>query len=377
MGNFVFRIIRRIFRSLCRLLPVDTKKIAVVNFYGRGYGDNPKYVVEEILEQGLDFKIVWMVSSFDGNNLPSAVRQVKIGSLRYVYEMSTAKLRIENSRSYFPDKKKNQYCMQTWHGGFGLKKIEKDAQERLEKEYLIIAKRDGERTDVMLSNSKTLTKLYYDAFWFSGEVIQQGLPRNDKLFSYTDGDIKRIKSALDIPENKKIALYAPTFRQSHSLEPYNMDYKRLANALGEKFGGEWIVLLRLHPNVLELSDNIGADGETVFNASCYNDIQELYIISDVALTDYSSIMFDFMLLERPCFLYASDVEEYKKERDFFISIDSLPFPLASDNDELCENILNFEREEYNNRVRAFYDYHGFCDGGTASKAAVEWIKNKM
>ena len=101
------------------------------------------------------------------------------------------------------------------------------------------------------------------------------------------------------------------------------------------------------------------------------------MISDLAITDYSSVMFDFMLTKRPCLLYASDVEDYKKQRDFFVTMDSLPFPLAQNNAQLRDNILHFEGKSYYEKVDAFSAYHGFCDNGTASAQAANWILKQL
>ncbi len=376
--ELILRILRRAMWYACRLLPIQKNKIVFVSYYGRGYSDNPKYVAEALLETGVKMKYIWIANDEKNAEVPNGFVTAPLNSFRYIYHMSTAKFWVDNARKYWCTKKKNQKYVQCWHGGFGLKKIEKDAFDKLEPDYQRMALLDASMTDLMVSNSKTLTKLYRDAFWYEeGEILECGLPRNDRLFSYTDEDVKLIKERLSIPKDKKIALYAPTFRQSKTLSVYDMDYNLVAEKLGERFGGEWIVLVRLHPNVFKLSNNIEFDNKVTFNASMYNDIQELYMISDLCMTDYSSVMFDFMLTDRPCLLYASDVEDYRKERDFFITVDSLPFPLAENNEEMALNIQNFNEEDYYKRVKEFSDYHGFCDDGTASKKVAEWIINKM
>lgn len=370
----VFKILWKLFG----LLPVDRKKIMVQAFDGRGFTDNPKYIAQKLSELDTSLKIYWAANDVDNADVPSNINVVKYKSVKYIYHMATARVWIDNIRKPYIYKRKNQIYVQTWHGGFGLKKIENDAFDTLDPVYAAFAPLDAAQTDLMISNSKTLTKLYRDAFWFEkGEILECGLPRNDRLFSYTNDEVKKIKERLLIPEDKKVALYAPTFRKSETLSVYDMDYKAVAEKLGERFGGEWIILVRLHPNVFKLSDNIRFDGEITFNASMYNDIQELYMISDLCMTDYSSVMFDFMLTGRPCLLYASDVEEYRKDRDFFITVDSLPFPLAQSNEEMTANILAFNEEEYNKKVKEFSDFHGFCDNGNASQKIAEWIIEKL
>ncbi len=376
--ELILRILRRVMWYACRLLPLQKNKIVFVSHYGRGYSDNPKYVAEALRKSGEKMKFVWIADDAENANLPEGFITAPMNSFRYIYHMSTAKFWVDNARKYWCLKKKNQKYVQCWHGGFGLKKIEKDAFDKLDPDYQRMALSDAKMIDLMVSNSKTLTKLYRDAFWYeNGEILECGLPRNDKLFSYTDEDIKTIKAKLGVPQNKKIVLYAPTFRHSKTLSVYDMDYERVAKSLGERFGGEWAVLVRLHPNVFKLSNNIEFDNKITFNASAYNDIQELYMISDLCMTDYSSVMFDYMILRRPCLLYASDIEEYRKERDFFIPLSSLPFPIAKNNDEMIENIMSYDEKSYFEKVDAFYDYHGFCDKGEASDTVAKWILSKL
>lgn len=374
----LFKLIFKMLWKLFNLLPVDSKKVMLQAFDGRDFCDNPKYIALELLEERPDLKVYWALADMSADNLPEQIKKVKFKSVSYIYHMATARVWIDNIRKPYIYKRKNQIYVQTWHGGFGLKKIEKDSADKLEAVYMETAAQDAGMTDLMISNSRTLTKLYRDAFWYEdGEILECGLPRNDRLFHYSENDVKAIKQRLNLPEDVKIALYAPTFRADKSLTAYDMDYKLCAEKLSERFGGRWIVLLRLHPNIFKMSNNIEFDNETVFNASMYNDIQELYMISDIAVTDYSSVMFDFMLTGRPCILYASDVEEYRKDRDFFVTVDSLPFPLAQNNEELADIILNFNEDSYDASVKKFCDFHGFCDNGTASEAVAKWITDRI
>lgn len=375
--NLILRVLRRFFWKACKILPIKKNKIAFVSFYGRPYADNPKYIAKEILNQKLDYDLVWLVNDDDLSCVPDGIRCVKLRSFSGIFEISTAKIWVDNSRKEYCEKKKNQFYIQTWHGGFGLKKIEKDAEDKLPDEYLRMAKRDASFCDVMVSNSKTLTKLYHDAFWFDGPVIEQGLPRNDLLLNAPSDLADSIKEKLNIDKERKLLLYAPTFRKNHDFSVYNVDFDRLADTLQKKFGGEWLILTKLHPNVIKEAKHLNLDSSCVLNVSAYNDIQELYAISDFCITDYSSVMFDFMLTKKPCVLYASDVEEYKKERDFFIQLNELPFEISETNDDLQSLILNFDNEKYLSEIQKFYDRLGFCETGNASKAVVELIKEQI
>ena len=249
--------------------------------------------------------------------------------------------------------------------------------EKLSKPYLRMAKRDAAYCDVMLSNCNTLTEQYRQFFWYpEGEIIQKGLPRDDCLLTYTAEDVERIRAQFEIDSKCKLLLYAPTFRDNNDLSVYDIDYRRCKQALEKKFGGEWKVLLRLHPNVFKLSDNISYDPDVVINASYYPDMQELYMIADMLITDYSSVIFDFLLLERPSLLYASDIAKYREERDYYLKFSELPFALCENNDELETEILNFDVQNYLKKVGEFKMLHGFSETGKSSDYAARWILDK-
>ncbi len=376
--SIILRVIRRLFWIVCSLLPVKNNKVVFQSYYGRGYGDNPKYIADALIKSGKDIDFVWVVSDMGCNDLPECFRKVKFRSLRYIYEMSTAKVWVDNARKEYCMKKNNQYYMQTWHGGLGMKKVEAMVPEKLTEDYVRMAKRDAMQCDVMLSSSDTLTSDYRNYFWYpEGEIIQKGLPRNDRLINYTEDDVKRVKEALGIEDDCKLLLYAPTFRADHDLSPYDMDYSRCKAALEKKFGGKWKILLRLHPNVFKLSDNIEYDPEVLINASYYSDMQELYMIADMLVTDYSSVIFDFLLIGRPSMLYASDVAKYREERDYYFDFSDLPFVLCENNDQLEAEIMSFDCDSYERKINEFKKFHGMCDKGHASEYAAKWILEKI
>ncbi|MBO5019322.1 MAG: CDP-glycerol glycerophosphotransferase family protein [Clostridia bacterium] len=378
--SLILRILKRFFWILCKLLPVKGNKIVFQYYYGRGYCDNPKYIGEEIIKyaKDLNLDLVWVLKEGTKNDLPPEFRTVTFRSFRYIYEMSTAKVWVDNSRKEYCMKKKNQYYMHTWHGGMTMKKVENMVPDKLGSQYLRMAKRDAKQCDVMLSNSRTMTKDFRKYFWYpEGEIIEKGLPRNDRLVNFTEEDSKKLRKTFNIEDDVKLLLYAPTFRNDHSLDAYNIDYKRCVEALEKRFGGKWKVLLRLHPNVFKLSDNLEFDPEIVINTSHYPDMQEIYMIADMVITDYSSVIFDYLIIGGPSLLYASDLEKYRKERDCYFDFAELPFELCQNNDELEQAILNFDIESFNKKASEFIELHGLCDTGIASKAAADWIINKV
>lgn len=376
--SLAMRILRRLFWLICKLFPVKNNKIVFQSYYGRGYSDNPKYIAEELRKSNEKLDLVWVLKEGTKNDLPPEFRTVIFRSFRYIYEMSTAKVWVDNSRKEYCMKKKNQYYMHTWHGGMTMKKVENMVPDKLQSNYLRMAIRDAAQCDVMLSNSSTMTKDFREYFWYpEGEIIEKGLPRNDRLVNYTEDDVKRLRKTFNVEDGVKLLLYAPTFRQDHNLDAYDMDYKRCVEALEKRFGGKWKILLRLHPNVFKLSDNLEFDPNIVINTSHYPDMQEIYMIADMIMTDYSSVIFDYLIIGGPSLLYASDLEKYREERDCYFEFEDLPFKLCQNNDELEEAILNFDVESFNTKTAEFKEFHGLCDTGIASKAAADWILDKV
>ena len=171
------------------------RKIVFVNFAGRGYGDSPKYIADEILRQKLPYDLVWL--SYNMNNtFPEGIRKVKFYSFKSRYELATARIIISNVKGKLPYyKKRSQYYIQTWHGGFGVKYIEKDAEQYLTKKYVRDSKYDSSITDLILSGSEFQTKVIQDSFWYNGEIFKKGVPRNDIFFNRSEETINTLRKA--------------------------------------------------------------------------------------------------------------------------------------------------------------------------------------
>lgn len=371
---------RRIFLvKIFNLFPIKREKIIFSNFNGKGYGDNPKYILEEINNRKLNYDLVWVLKDISSKStLPDNVRYVKYNSLKYFYNICTAKVWIDNHRKIIDlEKRKDQFYIQTWHGGIALKKIEKDALESLDPKYIKQAKHDSSMIDLMISNSGFCTKMYKEAFWYDGEILEAGSPRNDALLNNNLSKEKIYKN-LKIEKNKKILMYAPTFRKDESLENYNIDFKELIDILEKETKEEWIVLIRLHPNIADKSKELikGMSGK-VIDTSNYGDMYELMQIADTLITDYSSVMFEFSFTEKPVFLYANDISKYIEDRGFYFEYRELPYSIAENNEELRTNILNFKDEEYKAKLHTFFEKLHLFEGGDASKKVVDVIEREV
>ena len=357
------------------LLKINNNKIVFCSFYGNNYSCNPKYITEEFIRQNIDCELVWLLDKKKINDIsvfPKRVRIVNYCSIQAFYELATAKIWIDNCRKLmFPKKRKDQFYIQTWHGNIALKKIEKDAIDKIGRQYVRNAKEDASITDFCISNSDHISNLYLNSFWYSDNVkiLKYGSPRNDILVNNID--LNHVKEKLLLNLGIKIVLYAPTFRKDHLIGEYNIDYNKLITILKNKYNCEWKFLLRLHPNlILKHRSNIP---ENVIDVTMYPDIQELLGISDIVISDYSSLMFDFMFTEKPCFIFATDYESYKEDRDVYFELNETPFPVAQNNEQLIENIEFFSLEEYNKKIHEFTKRLGCIENGNASQMVVKKI----
>lgn len=388
VGHFFARAARVLDRNVgwlartiwARTLKIDDKKVVFITF-SRMYNCNPKYICEELIRRGSDYHLVWLTGldqSMDGNTFPDCVKQVRIGTVAGFREILTAKVIVQNAHLSqelgFLPKQKGQYYIQTWHGSLGIKRFgpEYDSNKR----RVRAAERAGRLNNLFLSNSRFETEEVAPVFWSGSEVCQWGHARNDILITNDPLKAAAVREHLRIPQGCKVALYAPTFRDQSSMEHYISDYEQLASALSERFGGDWIILVKLHFACRRYAADVQS-GKNVINASGYADIQELMLVADVGITDYSSWIFDYMLLQRPAFLFADDIEEYKKERGLYYPITSTPFPLASTQRELCENITVFDDERYQSGVASFLEEKGCMEDGQAAKRAVDRIVSVM
>ena len=246
MASFFHKLLTGLTWVVCRLLPIQPKKIVISSYYGQGYGDNPKAIANELLRRNEGWKIVWLTKGAAAASLPAGVEACDYQSLRKVYELSTAKIWIDNCRKGARIKRRSQIYIQTWHG-FALKRIERDVADKLPADYEPYARRDSAQTDLIVSDSRFMTDIYRRAFWYDGEIVTFGAPRNDLLCAVPDGVADKVRAALKIPAGRKIVLYAPTFRANHSLEPYCIDYAALRRSCAQRFGGDFAVAIRLHP----------------------------------------------------------------------------------------------------------------------------------
>lgn len=361
-------------------LPVCGNKILVHSmglYIGHG-----KAIIEKILHKRDSLDIALLVK--DTNiQVPDGVRLIDQNNLlEYQVELATAHIWIEDYMlPAFANKKKNQIAIETKHWSsitlkeFGIPLL------RFRKEDLAIegVKNTGKLLDYIFVGSDFDRNTCAEGFAFDKEFVFIGSPRSDVLF-HSDSIKEKICNKYQIGA-KKIVLYAPTFRIDDSRKDVykyeqfkeELEIDTLLTTLKEKFGETFVFLLRLHPNIAYMSKEL-FHHDSCIDVSAYPDSQELVAASDIVITDYSSIMFEPAFVKKPVFLYAPDRTDYiNGERGLLIEYDSLPFPIAETNEELKQNIIDFDYEKYVTDVDVFLDAYGVHEDGHASERAADFI----
>lgn len=367
--NIGYSILRRLISAFC---PVSNRKVLFIGYYGTQYGCNPKYLSRALSVKN-DVDIVWAFTEPDKHSEYTEGSKVRFGSLRFFYDLYTARVIVSNYRMpLWFKKRKGQKYVQTWHSSLRLKKVEGDTAVTLADNYIRMAKQDSAQTDLFISGCRFSSDTFRRAFWYSGEILELGTPRTDSIINpeYLRSEIC---CKMGIDASCKYILYAPTFRNNHCFDCYNIDFTSIINAMG----GNCKFFVRLHPHLQHLSKIFCEKfGDDVLDMTSYDDLQELMLVSDYLISDYSGLIFDYALTKKPCILYTADLEDYmSKERDLYFDIRSLPFPIAKNNDELLSIISTFDCEKYCGLLDRFNMKIGNFESGHASRDIADYIYN--
>lgn len=341
---------------------------------GFEYSCNPRYISDYIREKYAGrFEIYWVVAK-PGRYAAyekDGVCFLQHFRLRSFYYLLTAKVIVTNG-SYAPwfPFRKSQYLINTWHGGGAYKRIENDKPDanwatRKRAEFC------AENISLFLSSCRMADeKLFRHAFLYKGEILACGMPRNDRLVrKETESGAKKVCSICQIPDKAKILLYAPTYREGGSEAAF--DIRELLEVL-EKNGETWYVLYRAHRYSKDVLKTFAKSGH-VIDVSAYEDMQELLCAADMLVTDYSSCIWDYAFLERPCFLYTPDLQAYTKKNGFYVDIYKWPFPVCEDMESLKRAVREYDEEKNRRRIREHLRYMGSFESGHACEAVCERI----
>ncbi|MCQ2287516.1 MAG: CDP-glycerol glycerophosphotransferase family protein [Muribaculaceae bacterium] len=373
-------LLARMLYPIFSLLPLQNKVVATA-FQGKKYGDNPAYIFEAINQKNTGIKLLWMV---DGKfEVPQWVKAIPYSGLLLTrYHLATAKVIIDTHHFHaWTKKRKGQLYIETWHGGLGIKKLELEVPEFQNLKWLKdLTAHTCRMADVFISQSDHLSRIYRSAFHYDGLIFKCGYPKNDILINGDAACRELVRSYYNIDKETRIFLYAPTYRSSFfdkiDMSQFIIDTDALRKALESKFGGKWVIMFRWHPKFAEqLSQEYKENSSGTIDSTDFQDMQKLLLGVDVVLSDYSSCIFDAALLDIPCFTYATDFDIYKAERGVYYEMEELPFPYARNNEELIENIKNYDHEAYLERWCAFKERMGLYEPGNASVVISDIIIN--
>lgn len=380
------------YKKISRQNSTDDKIIMFEAFIAKQYACSPKAIYEYMLqdERFADYTFVW---AFREGKLKKMKKQLKnpqtivveYKSKKYYEYFAKAKYWITNWRiPLYMTKKPDQILIETWHGT-PLKKIGLDqtiesnplaSQKKSHKMYMD----DAKRYDYFVSPSAFCTRVFATSFGLDqlhkeDILIETGYPRNDFLLNYKQEDVEAIKTKLKIPQDKKVILYAPTWRDNqHTLGVGNtLDIEDHFFRFLDQITDDYVVIVRLHYLVASKVDLSAYKGK-VFNYSSLDDINQLYVISDILITDYSSVFFDYANLHRPVLFYMYDLEEYSTQvREFYIDLEELPGPILKTQEELLDAVYDIENIErdYQEKYQKFCDTYNYLDDGMASKRVAE------
>ena len=350
--------------------------ILFISYGGRKFDDSPRQIYEGMIKDPRfeDYEFIWAFRNPNDFDIPRG-KIIQVDSLKYYMIALQARVWISNSsvQRGLSFKGKHTFYVNTWHGT-PIKKLGAD----MAKGNKAFGGKAKSGADIMTAQSKYEVDIISRAFGIPRErFIICGLPRNDRLAAVNHEDKRQAMEIICLPVDKKLILYAPTFREYERDEKLNcvlappIDFARWHTALGS----EYVVLFRAHYEVAKFMNDSIIDG-FVFDVSDYPEINDLIIASDILISDYSSLFFDFSILDRPMFCYTYDYDEYIEKRGVYFDIrKELPGGSVSE-DELLRLIITVPGDRVIERVRRFRDKYVECYGH-ATDALLDLIHQEL
>ena len=384
----------------CRIFPIKRNRISVCTFEGKGgFGCNPKYIVEELYRRNSEYEFVWFVSDMK-KEFPAYIKKVPNTLFSRAYWLSTSKIWIDNYRKpYGTCKRRGQYYINTWHGSIGFKSIGLWRENAFSKMAYLVSKNDSDMIDCVVVDSKWCEEVFPKGLIYNGNFLRAGAPRCDILYGERIKYREKFRQQHGLTSKDKIIMFAPTFREGSIngkrtvySETWTLDFKRLLRSMETRFGGEWYLCLRVHPQLAFGMKKYRDEElqECLIDVSQEDDMYEILAAMDAFITDYSSAAMDASYTHMPVFIYADDIGKYVKDRGSMLwdistelkqtvknnkkmtpDIDiELPYLIAQNNDELEEIILSFDEDQYLFKMRQFEEAVELVfDGQAGSKVA--------
>lgn len=369
--NLYFYIGSFFLRVLGLFIKTDPNLILFISYGGQKYDDSPRVVYEHLLEHPVSSRHRYVWAFIEPDQFPQVENKVRVDTLAYYITAMRAGYWITNSSASrglnFRKKQTKNYLFQ--HGMAGIKKIGIDIQEA-ESAFKIGF---NEQFNAIFVEGKKEIPLLAQAWQKDPAVFYTtGLPRNDDLAVVTEQEIRSIKNRLEIPPDKKVILYAPTFREFSRAEDGRnalgipIDFSRWEAALGQ----DYVLLVTAHYEVAKLLDEL-PENDFVINGFQYPELNDLIKVSDILISDYSSIVFDYSILERPIFCYGYDYDSYAVERGLYTDLDKLfSKGVLRTEDALLDSMIHIDYDAECAYTKRYIKEEYIASYGDAAKKAV-------
>ncbi|MCD7760781.1 MAG: CDP-glycerol glycerophosphotransferase family protein [Clostridiales bacterium] len=371
----------------------DSKTVLFCSYHGKSCSCSPRAIYDYMLASPAygEYRFFWAAAEPSGEAALAAnprTRVVPFGGRTFERAMAGAGCWVFNST--LPEHispRRGQIYLQCWHGT-PLKRLGCDIQEEgnamnslaeIRRKYRL----EGEKVDFFLSPSPFASNCFRSAWQLGrrgrgGTVLELGYPRNDRLANATAEECQSMRRKLGIPQGKRVALYAPTFRDNQHISGTGYAYRPAVDftALREKLGEDYVILFRAHYLVATACDFSAWDG-FVLDVSGVEEINDLYLAADLLITDYSSTMFDYAVLRRPILFYMYDLEQYRDRlRGFYFDLNELPGPILTEEAQLAPAIRATEGFVWDERWEAFRQRFAPLDDGQAARRVTEAVIGK-
>jgi len=375
-GNYAQRALRRGYYPLALRAPVRDS-VLFLSWKGKQCGDNPLGIATELRRRGDDREHLWVVNDW-AVPVPAGGTGVLRGTREYFDALARSRWIVSNDDMQLPFRKRDgQFYLQTWHGTL-LKRIGFDIENPQfisGTAYFDHLAADVAQWDLLLSPNPFSTPLMRRAFRYEGEIGEFGYPRNDLLRRPdTEAVASSVRDRLGLPPGKRVVLYAPTWRDNQVYangKRYRFDMRLDLEQAWRTLGEDYVFLIRGHH---QMADDVPSGMRPGFavNVTAYPDISELYLVSDVLVTDYSSAMFDYAVTGRPMLFFTYDLADYRDNlRGFYLDFEAeVPGPLLATSEEVCAALAGVESVTASYRAQYERFVSRFCsldDGKAAAR----------
>ena len=354
---------------------IEPDKVVFSSFESSAYNDSPRYISEKLHEMAPDVKQVWLLrdGAYDRVQLPDYVIRAHAVGRDGIAHLATARVWVDNVRKTQTHllRPSKQAYFNTWHGDRGFKRVGKDNDKEK------FDRRLERRCAAMIAGSRFGAGTYRTAFEFEGEILMDGIPRNDLLVRDDPAFAAALRKKLGFAPEEKLLIYAPTYRdhQAGAMRA-QIDLPRTLDILEDATGEGWKCLLRTHYRSSGI--DVGARDARIVDMCAYPEMTELLCVCDMLITDYSSCAGDFILRDKPAILYQSDIDQYRDgSRALYVDMDTAPFFIAHDMDELERVIRALTPESILENCRQWRKFFGVTETGRACEASARFILRAM